>query len=163
MLIALQVLTLLIIYVIPTIKLALLFAVSLYSGILLRIGIKKNTIIISYIASCALIIFLIRIVDVSILFIIFFGIYGLVHESTKHYSILKKQLVRWGCFFISAALLYFAVTYIISIEIVYALWIYALICIATFVAMQILYEICVRELIRITRIKYIDEKIVFKR
>ena len=163
MLVALQVITLLIIYVIPTIKLALLFAVSLYSGILLRIGVKKTTIIISYIVSSALILFLIRIVDVTALYIVFFGWYGLVHQETIHIGSFKKQIIRWISFIAAAAVLYFAFTYLVSFEIAYALWIYALIGIGAFIIMQILYELCVKEVIILTGIKYTNDKIIFKK
>ncbi len=161
--IALQVITLLIIYVIPTIKFALLFAVSLYIGIIIRIGIKKKVAVISYIASSLLVLFLIRIADIIILYIAFFGWYGIVHESTKHFNFFKKQLIRWICFLISAILLYLAVTFIISFNIIYALWIYSLAGIAVFILLQILYELCIREIIKLTGIKIINDKLIFKK
>ena len=54
---ALQIITLLISYIIPTIKLALLFAASVYPGVLLRIGVKRRTVASSFLASAALAVF----------------------------------------------------------------------------------------------------------
>ncbi len=162
-LIALQVITLLLIYVIPTIKLALLFAVSLYSGILLRVGVKRITIFLSYIATAALILILINIVDITALFIVFFGWYSLLHEGTRKVSSIKKQIVRWVGFIASFAILYFAFTLLITFEIAYALWIYALAGVVAFIALQILYEMCVKEFIRMSGIRYEKGVIIFRK
>lgn len=161
--ISLQVITLLIIYVVPTIKLALLFASSLYLGVLLRLGVKKTTGILSFVVSSALILFLVHVVDITVMYIAFFGWYGIVHESTKHLKMSTKQIIRWVCFILSAALLYVGVTYFIKIDLKYALYLYAIFGVLAFAVMQVLYELCTRELIRLTGIRIVNGKITFKR
>jgi hypothetical protein len=162
-LIALQVVTLFIVYVIPTIKFALLFASSLYIGIMLRIGIKRITVLISYIASCLLIVFLIQITDITAFFIAFFGWYGILHEATGNLGKVKKQIYRWLGFLLSGALLYLAFTYLISIPIERSIFLYGIVAAVLFMAMQIFYELCITELVKITGIKIIDDKIIFKK
>ena len=162
MLIALQVITLLIAYIVPTIKLALLFASSVYSGILIRIGFSKKAVTVSFFAASILTVFLIQIAEIQAAFIAFFGWYGLIHEATKNMGLIKKQAVRWLCFLASAALMYIGLTYIVPIQINYSIWIITLAFSAAFILMQFLYEFTVREFIIRTKIKLKDGKIVFK-
>ena len=75
---------------------------------------------------------------------------------------IRQQLIRWAGFTAAAGLVYIAFTYIVPIEIEYALWIIALAGIAAFIAMQLLYEFTVRELIKVTKIRLYDGKIMFK-
>ncbi len=159
---ALQVLTLSISYIIPTINLALLFAASLYPGILLRIGIGRKAVFVSVAASSVLTIFLIQIPVIQGGFIAFFGWYALIHQGTIKMGMAKKQLFRWAFFALSAGLMYLAVLFIFPVELKYALWIFVAAGIAAFVIMQALYEFTVRELIKKTKIKSIDGKITFK-
>ena len=163
LLIALQILTLLLAYVIPTIKLAVLFAASLYAGILLRIGIKKRVVLVSYLSSVILTIFLVQIPQIQVTFAAFFGWYGILHEATKSMRLLKQQAVRWAGFAASVAVLYFLITYIIHIELAYALWVMALLGAAAFAIMQLLYEFTVKEFIKISKIRFSEGKITFKR
>lgn len=161
--IALQVVTLLVIYIVPTIKLALLFASSVYLGVMLRIGTHKTTGIITYIASSVLILLLIHVVEIKALYIAFFGWYGIVHESTKHHKMLKKQIIRWISFILAGVLLYLAFTFFIKIELQYALYLYAIFAVIGFAVMQVIYELFIREIIRLTGLRIIDGKLVFKR
>jgi hypothetical protein len=160
--IALQVITLLIVYIFPTIKLALLFASSLYLGVILRLGIHKSIGIITYIASSALILLFVHVVEIKALYIAFFGWYGIIYESTNHLKTLPKQAFRWLSFILACAILYFAVTFLIKIDLQYALYLYAIFGVIGFVAMQVLYELCIKEIIRLTGIRIIEGKIVFK-
>jgi hypothetical protein len=159
---ALQIITLLISYIIPTIKLALLFAASVYPGVLLRIGVKRRTVASSFLASAALAVFLVQVPEIQAGFIALFGWYAILHEGTKHMHKIRQQLIRWAGFIAAAGLVYIAFTYIVPIEIGYALWIIALAGIAAFIAMQLLYEFTVRELIKVTKIRLYDGKIMFK-
>ncbi len=161
-LIALQIITLLISYIMPTIKLALLFAASVYPGVLLRIGVKRRTIVASFFASAALVVFLVQVPEIQAGFIALFGWYALLHESTKHMHKISQQLIRWTGFMLAAGGMYLAFTYIVPIEIGYALWIVALAGVAAFALMQILYELVVCEVIKFTKIRLINGKIKFK-
>jgi hypothetical protein len=161
-LISLQVITLLISYIIPTIKLALLFAASIYPGVLLRIGISRRTIAVSYLASAALVIFLVQVPEMQAGYALLFGWYALLHESTRQMPFAKQQLIRWAGFILSAGLFYLAVTYILAIETGYALWIIALAGAAAYVMMQAVYELVVREVIKLTKIRLFNGKIKFK-
>ncbi len=162
MITSLQILTLALAYIIPTINLALLFAAALYPGILLRIGFNKKAAFTSFITSAALIIFLIQIPEIQVAFISFFGWYGFLHESTKKIKKIKQQIIRWLCFLLSAVLMYIAVTYFVSIQINYALWIIILAGLVAFTAMQFLYEFTVKGIVKKGKIKFIDGKITFK-
>ncbi len=159
---AIQIITLLIAYVVPTIKLALLFAVSLYPGILLHIGFDKKAVFASFAASAILLVFLIQIPELQGGFIAFFGWYALVHEGTKKMARIKKQLIRWALFAVSAGLMYLVVRFVFPLELKYELWIIAITGAVAFIAMQAIYELCVREIIRRTKIKSINGKITFK-
>jgi hypothetical protein len=160
---ALQILTLLLAYVIPTIKIALLFAASAYPGVLLRIGVKKRAVLVSYLSAAVLTVFLIQIPEIQAGFAVFFGWYGLLHEATKPMKPAIKQAVRWAGFLAAAALMYASVLYFVDIEFKYALWAMALLGAAAFVIMQFIYEFTVREFIKISKIGYLDGKITFKR
>ena len=159
---ALQIITLLISYVIPTIKLALLFAAALYPGVLLRIGVKRRTVTASFFASAALTVLLVQVPEIQAGFIALFGWYALLHEGTKHMHAIRRQLIRWAGFISAAGLAFIAFTYIVPIEITYALWAAALAGAAAFIVMQILYEFTVREFIKLSKIRLIDGKIKFK-
>ena len=162
-LIALQILTLLIVYLLPTIKLTLLVAVSLYSGILLRIGVKKKAVLVAYIAASILMILLIQVPQIQIAFIAFFGWYGLMHESTRNMPLLKKQLIRWAGFFVSMTVLYLIIRFVVPIELNYALWIIALAGTLAFLAFQFAFEIVVKEFIKMTHINFFNGKITFRK
>ena len=163
LLVALQVLTLLLAYVIPTIKLALLFAASVYTGVLLRISFKKQALLAAYIAAAVLAVLLIQIPEIQVGFAVFFGWYPLVHEVTKPLTPISRQAVRWAGFLLAAAAMYAAITFFIDIEFKYAMWIMALLGAAAFTAMQFLFELTVKEFIKITKICLNDGKITFKR
>jgi len=161
-LIALQVLTLLLVFVLPTIKLALLFAACVYPGILLRLGVKKSVILTSFVACATLVFLIVQIPEIQFAYVAFFGWYGLVHENTRNISMAKQQLIRWGCFSVSVGFLYTVFTYIITFQLEYALWLIALLGAVSFIVMQVFYELIIKEFIKISKIKLIDGKIVFK-
>jgi hypothetical protein len=163
LLVALQILTLLLAYVLPTIKLALLFAACLYSGVLLRIGIKYKVVLLAYVSSVVLTVFIIQIPQIQVTFAAFFGWYGILHEATKSKRRVKQQSLRWLGFATAAATLYVLITYVVHIELEYALWLMALLGAAAFIAMQLIYEFAVREFVKISKISYSDGRITFKR
>lgn len=160
---ALQVLTLLLAYVIPTIKLALLFAASVYPGVLLRIGVKKRAVFTSYISAAVLTVLLVQIPEIQAGFAVFFGWYGLLHESTKNIRPIKRQVLRWAGFLAAALAFYVAILYFVNIQFKYALWVMALLGAAAFVIMQFIYEFTVKEFIKASKISLSDGKITFNR
>lgn len=160
---ALQVLTLFIVYLLPTVKITLLITVSVYSGILLRLGVKNRTILTAYITAAILTVLLIQVPQIQIAYIAFFGWYGLMHDATKNMPKLKKQLIRWGGFLIAMSALYLIIRFIVPIELNYALWIIAIAGIVAFIIFQIAYEIVVKEFIKMTHINYSNGKITFRK
>lgn len=164
LLIALQLTTLLLVFIIPTIKLSLLVAVSLYSGVLLRVGVNNKTILISYITTSILSVFmLISVPQILIAYIAFFGSYSLIHEISKNMPLVKKQLIRWGAFIVSMTIMYIIINFIVPIELNYALSLIAVIAVVAFIIYQLFYEFIIKEFIKMTKMKYIGGKITFRK
>lgn len=104
---ALQVVLLLAAMVLPTVKLSMLFAASIFSGILCAGGYHKLHVLLSFAAVGLLSVILIPNYIIPISYIIFFGAYGIVHFATKAKKLPIKQLLRFAYFGAGVTALYF--------------------------------------------------------
>ena len=104
---ALQVALLLAAMVLPTVKISMLFAASVFSGILCAGGYKKLHVLLSFAAAGLLSVILIPNYIIPVSYIIFFGAYGIVHFATKLKKLPIRQLLRFAYLGAGVTALYF--------------------------------------------------------
>ncbi|MEX1378062.1 MAG: hypothetical protein AB1Z23_11405 [Eubacteriales bacterium] len=145
---ALQVVLLLAALILPTVKISMLFAASIISGILCAGGYKKMHVLLSFAAASILSLVLISNYIIPISYIMFFGAYGIVHFITKPKKLIIKELIRFIYLFAAICVLYFVFkSMVINSQLLSVPYVYFVpaAVILGYVIFQILYDKVVQE------------------
>ena len=143
-----QVVLLLACFFLPTVKVSMLFAASLFSGLLCAAGYRKGHVLLSYIAVSLLSMIFINNYIIPISYILFFGAYGIVHFATKAKKNIAKYAIRFVYLFVGLTALYFIFTAVFAQSpLLSAPYIYFLPVgvIVGYILFQILYDMVIQE------------------
>ena len=104
---ALQTALLLMSAILPSVKVSVLFAASIFNGLLCSAGYNKRHVFMSFISVGILSLIFIPNYIIPVSYILFFGAYGIVHFATKAKGLFVKQTIRFAYLAAGSAALFF--------------------------------------------------------
>ncbi len=157
---AVQIVLLLISFILPTVKISLLFVVSIFNGLLCSAGYRKSYVFLSFTSVSVLSLIFISNYIIPVSYILFFGAYGIIHFLSISKKPFLKQILRFAYLTAGLGLLYLIFTTLLSDSIIlsvpYVYFVPAVIVVG-YLLFQFLFDMVIKEFYKHT---YLSDLII---